>query len=126
MGQSWKFPCLLTHVIIISKVDPLVIPTLQIIKLSKEKFKNTQCYLIWFELKTSDSRAHRFNHCSSRYCDPSSTQDTSVASASGSDEGEGWSRGFVVFFSLALFFASSYKQVPFFHQVITWKTQLLT
>ena len=45
-------------------------------------------------------------------------QDTSVASASGSDEGEGWSRGFVVFFSWALFFASSYKQVPFFHQVI--------
>ena len=71
MGQSWKFPWLLTHVIIISKVDPLI-PTLQIIKLSKEKFKNTQCYLIWFELKTSDSRARGFNHCSSRYCDPSS------------------------------------------------------
>ena len=65
MGHSWKFPWLLTHVIIISKVDPLVIPTLQIIKLSKEKFKNTQCYLIWFELKTSGSRAHGFNHCSS-------------------------------------------------------------
>ena len=56
------------------------------------------------------------------------SQDISVASVNGPDEGEGLGRGFVDFFSWALFcfliqassfFVSSYKQVPFiFHQVI--------
>lgn len=103
-------------------------PTLQIIKLSKEEFKNTHCYLIWFELKTSGSRAHGFNHCSSRYYGPPSIPRYFCSFSQWVWWKGSVCREFVVFFSWALFFllphtskflfASSYKQVPFFHQVI--------
>ena len=42
MGHSWKFPWLLTHVIIISKLDPLVNPYLTDKETEQGVFKVTQ------------------------------------------------------------------------------------